>query len=92
MYIEKAAFVADNYGVTVNTYVDIVQCIMPRRSESSMKIINGFWSIDHSIDTVCVGGINTSPNHSVVTEKAAYYIWIIWYDAELYGTVSYYVI
>ena len=42
MYIEKAAFVADNYGVTVNTYVDIVQCIMPRRSESSMKIINGF--------------------------------------------------
>ena len=31
MYIVQAAFVADNYGVTANIYVNIVQCIMPLR-------------------------------------------------------------
>ena len=55
MYIKKAAFVADNYGVTVSTYVDVVQCIIPLRilHENHKRLL--------ICRTVCVGRYQYEP-------------------------------
>ena len=63
MYIVQAA---DNYGVTANTCVDVIQWIMPLRilQENQERLL------------IC-RTVNTNPNHSVVEEKqlTTYEIW-----------------
>ena len=85
MYIKKAAFVADNYGVTVSTYVDVVQRIIPLRilHENHKRLL---------ICTVCVGGINASPNIVSSHKKQLTSYELFDMMQRLYTTVSYYVI
>ena len=84
IYIVQAAFVADNCGVTANTYVDVVQCIMPLRIKSETDFDLSY----------CVRGPVSIWTPIIVSSQKKQLTTYELFDMmqRLYGTVSYYVI
>ena len=84
MYIVQAAFVADNYCVTANTYVNVVQCIMPLRIKSETDFDLSY----------CVRGPISIRAPIIVSSQKKQLTTYELFDMmqRLYGTVSYYVI